>query len=128
MTLDFRLHESVAVPMSGPSGLATVAAEAVRRDATEANMTTKPSTRRKPAARLPVAEEPPAARNPSKLDQLASMLSRPEGASLAELITATGWQAHSVRGALAGSLKRKGHDIRSEKVDGERRYSIGAAR
>jgi hypothetical protein len=56
------------------------------------------------------------------------MLSRPEGASLAELITATGWQAHSVRGALAGSLKRRGHDIRSEKVDGECRYSIGAAR
>ena len=54
------------------------------------------------------------------------MLSRPEGASLAELALATGWQAHSVRGALAGNLKRKGCTIRSEKVDGERRYRIGA--
>ena len=52
--------------------------------------------------------------------------SRPEGASLAELVAATGWQAHSVRGALAGSLKRKGHAIVSEKLDGERRYRIGA--
>ena len=44
------------------------------------------------------------------------------------LVAATGWQAHSVRGALAGSLKRKGHAIISEKVDGERRYRIGAGR
>ena len=54
------------------------------------------------------------------------MLSRPEGASLAELVAATGWQAHSVRGALAGSLKRKGYTILSEKIAGERRYRIGA--
>ena len=56
------------------------------------------------------------------------MLVRPDGASLAELIAATGWQAHSVRGALAGSLKKKGHVILSEKSDGQRRYRIGAAR
>jgi lambda repressor-like predicted transcriptional regulator len=65
------------------------------------------------------------AATPTKLDQIVAMLSRPEGASLAELATATGWQAHSVRGALAGALKRKGHIILSEKIDGARRYRIG---
>ena len=37
----------------------------------------------------------------------------------------TGWQTHSVRGALAGSLKRKGHVVTSDKVDGVRRYRVG---
>ena len=56
------------------------------------------------------------------------MLRRPDGASLADLVAATGWQAHSVRGALAGPLRRKGHVILSEKDAGSRRYRIGAAR
>ena len=63
---------------------------------------------------------------PSKLETIVSLLTRPEGASLAELVAATGWQPHSVRGALAGSLKRKGHAVQSDKVDGVRRYRIGA--
>lgn len=63
----------------------------------------------------------------SKLAQLVAMLSRAEGASLAEMTAATGWQAHSVRGALAGALKRKGHTVLSDKVEGVRRYRIGAA-
>lgn len=64
----------------------------------------------------------------SKLDMIVSLLTRPDGASLDELTAATGWQAHSVRGALAGSLKKKGHRIGSQKIDGARRYRIGAAR
>ncbi len=64
----------------------------------------------------------------SKLDLIVGQLTRPGGASLAELVATTGWQAHSVRGALAGSLKTKGHAIISEKVEGERRYRIGEAR
>lgn len=63
----------------------------------------------------------------SKLDLIASLLARPDGASLAELAEATDWQAHSVRGALAGSLKKKGHRIVSQKSDGVRRYRIKAA-
>ncbi len=69
----------------------------------------------------------PETKTSSKLDLIVGHLTRPEGASLAELVAATGWQAHSVRGALAGSLKKKGHAVISEKVDGERRYRIGAA-
>jgi Protein of unknown function (DUF3489) len=62
----------------------------------------------------------------TKLDLIVALLSRPKGASLAELGTATGWQPHSVRGALAGALKKKGHVVTSEKTDGQRRYRIGS--
>jgi Protein of unknown function (DUF3489) len=78
-------------------------------------------TRRQAAAAAPAPVAPL-----TKLDQIVAMLSRPEGASLAELVAATCWQAHSVRGALAGSLKRKGVSVRSAKLDGERRYRIGS--
>ena len=68
----------------------------------------------------------PAAPEPSKINQVLALLSRPEGSTLTEMCAATGWQAHSVRGALAGSLKRKGHVVTSDKVDGIRRYRVGA--
>jgi hypothetical protein len=61
----------------------------------------------------------------TKLERLVVLLQRPGGASLAELCTATGW-AHSVRGALAGTLKHKGFAVRSEKVEGIRRDRITA--
>ena len=59
---------------------------------------------------------------PSRLDQLASLLKRDDGASIAEMTEATGWQQHSVRGAMAGALKKRGLAISSEKIDGVRRY------
>ena len=61
-------------------------------------------------------------RSPSRLDQLEAMLLDPAGASLAELAAATGWQPHSVRGALAGALKKRGLVITSERSEGTRRY------
>ena len=57
-----------------------------------------------------------------KLDQVQAMLLEPPGASIAELVAATGWQQHSVRGAMAGALKKRGLAISSDKVDGVRRY------
>ena len=63
----------------------------------------------------------------TKLDLMIANLCRPEGATVADLMAVTGWQAHSVRGAMAGSLKKKGHVILSEKIDGQRRYRIGEA-
>ena len=62
---------------------------------------------------------------PTKLDRVITLLAQKNGASLEELCTVTGWQAHSVRGAIAGSLKKKGHVIMSERTDGVRRYRIG---
>ena len=63
----------------------------------------------------------------SKLDTLIALLRTPGGATIQDLMAATSWQAHSVRGAIAGTLKKKGHSIASEKVDGRRRYRIEEA-
>jgi len=55
------------------------------------------------------------------------MLKRKEGASIEEIAKAFGWQPHTVRGAIAGALKKKlGLDVTSEKVDGRRVYRIEA--
>ncbi len=63
----------------------------------------------------------------SKLDTLVALLRQPNGATMDELATATAWQKHSVRGALAGTLKKKGHVISSDVIDGVRRYRIAQA-
>lgn len=62
----------------------------------------------------------------SKTQQILGMLQRPNGASIPELIKATEWQAHSVRGFLAGTVRKKmGLDVTSTREDGkERRYRI----
>ena len=45
------------------------------------------------------------------------MLKRPEGATIAQVVEATGWQPHTVRGAFAGALKQRlGLEVVSEKV------------
>ena len=65
-----------------------------------------------------------AAKSPTKLETLISLLSAKTGANMAEMIAATGWQAHSVRGALAGQLRKKGHATQSLVTDGVRRWKI----
>jgi Protein of unknown function (DUF3489) len=57
------------------------------------------------------------------------LLNRPEGATVKELQATTGWQQHSVRGFLAGAVKRKlGLTLLSEKAEaGPRRYRISDA-
>jgi len=63
----------------------------------------------------------------TKVASLIALLRRKNGATIADLIDATGWQAHSVRGALSGTLKKKlGLAVASDKVDGRVRvYRIG---
>ena len=62
----------------------------------------------------------------SKQALVIEMLKRPEGATIAEICEATGWQAHTVRGTFAGALKKKlGLTISSEKPEGsERIYRV----
>ena len=63
----------------------------------------------------------------SKTEQILSLLGRPAGASIPEMMKSTGWQAHSVRGFLAGSLKKKGHAVTSQLDEsGVRRYRLAA--
>lgn len=63
-------------------------------------------------------------RRPSKLSVLQALLEAPDGATLDDLGAATGWQAHSVRGALSGALRKKGCVVVSAIADGARRYRI----
>jgi hypothetical protein len=62
----------------------------------------------------------------TRVQQVLTLLSRPDGASLAELQAATGWQAHSARGFLSGVIRKlAGVDLTSTKsTDGPRRYFI----
>ena len=80
------------------------------------NVTTKSVTaeaakalRAKPKAKRAAAPKPAAheATRWTKQATLVSLLQRPEGASIAELVEATGWQNHSIRGAISFTLKKK---------------------
>ena len=65
----------------------------------------------------------------SKQDRVIALLRRREGATLAALVKATGWKPHSVRGFLAGTVRKKLKlPLVSEKVDGIRTYRIGAGK
>lgn len=58
------------------------------------------------------------ARVDTKQEALIALLKRPEGASIAEIMAVTNWQAHSVRGFISGSLKKTlGLVVTSEKVE-----------
>jgi len=71
-------------------------------------------------------QAPRAKREGTKQAVLIELLTRAEGATLPQMTEATGWQVHTVRGAMAGALKKKlGLDITSEKQTGtDRIYRI----
>ncbi|SDG28277.1 DUF3489 domain-containing protein [Rhodobacter capsulatus] len=55
----------------------------------------------------------------TKQAQIIAIVQRPEGATVAEMVEATGWLAHTVRGCISGALKKKlGLPITAEKVEG----------
>ena len=65
----------------------------------------------------------------TKQDRVVALLQQPGGAALDVLVDATGWQKHSVRGFLAGTVRKKLKlALISEKIDGIRTYRIGASR
>jgi outer membrane biosynthesis protein TonB len=69
-----------------------------------------------------------AARGGSKASKVLDLLKRPDGVTLKELMKTTGWQPHSVRGFLSGTVgKKMGLAVTSTKgEDGERTYSVKA--
>jgi hypothetical protein len=95
-------------PATAPPQARTVGA-AKPRKGKKATSSTKPAT----------------AREGSKKERVLEMLRQPDGATLVELMAATEWQAHSVRGFLSGTLgKKMGLTVESAKRDKERVYSI----
>ena len=78
--------------------------------------------------KAPKSQKNAAARDGSKTAKVLDLLKRPDGVTLKELMKVTGWQAHSVRGFLSGTLRKKmGLAVTSTKgEDGERSYSVKA--
>ncbi|MGL5631700.1 MAG: DUF3489 domain-containing protein [Azovibrio sp.] len=106
--------------------IAPVPQDAVTATETEtaAEETPAPNTEPSEVAQGEAEEVQPPRKN-SKQAQVIEMLKRPEGATVKQICEATEWQAHTVRGALSGTLKKKlGFAITSTKHDGERVYKI----
>lgn len=101
---------------------------------TDTNAITKPAKRPRRMAREPkpagtqgaatVAADGDQATTPSRPASKASLvlqlLQRPEGATITQLVAATGWLPHTTRAALTG-LKKKGHEVTSSRAEGEER-------
>jgi hypothetical protein len=103
-------------PASTGAQAKTLAASKPRRVA--ANPT---STELTVAAPEQLASPPPS----SKQSQVITLLLGDGGASMPQLMTLTGWQSHTVRGMLSGSLrKRLGLNVRCQREDGTRVYRI----
>jgi Protein of unknown function (DUF3489) len=107
------------------SNPATTLKSRVRRN----KKTATTSHRNKHASKGRTAKSARSTRKGSKQQICLDLLWRAEGATVEELRQVTGWQAHSVRGFLAGAVKRKlGMAFTSEKADGQpRRYRIPQA-
>ena len=88
---------------------------------TSAKKCTAPKTPRKAAVK-PASAKPAG----SKQATIIEMLRSEDGATIADIVGATGWQPHTVRGAISGALKKRlGLDITSEKIaDRGRVYRI----
>jgi hypothetical protein len=78
---------------------------------------------------LPDPERQSEAKRPSKQDEVIAMLRRPEGVTIDEVASVTGWQRHTVRGVFAGTLKKKlGLTLASTREERGRVYRIVEAR
>lgn len=113
-------------PRRAPTAKSTAGPTKSRKGlkATQAKAPSSSSRRTGKAPPAPAARD--AAEAPTtKQGQLIDLLKQWAGASLADLMSATGWQAHSVRGVISGVLrKRLQLPVISETVDGTRRYRI----
>jgi Protein of unknown function (DUF3489) len=97
--------------------------------------TTKPAKRVRRMAREPksleahgdaTATTATATKSASKANLVLNLLKRPEGATIPQLVVATGWLPHTTRAALTG-LKKKGHAVTSSRAtDEDRVYRVVA--
>jgi hypothetical protein len=95
-----------------------------RKPSTKAAASAAPSTV-KPAAVAPKSIAAVQPQPVSKQTRVLERLRSPGGATITGLMQETGWQSHSVRGFLAGVVRKKlGLNLQSKAVDGERTYRI----
>jgi len=103
------------------AGLEAIHIEPDDNDPAPAEAETEPGTktkRRRKAASTKRAKGEQRTRAGTKQALLIDMLRRPDGATVDQIAEATGWQRHTVRGAIAGALKKKlGLTVMSEKVE-----------
>jgi hypothetical protein len=121
--VDYHINDGINSAGEPAAGSATPDAPKKRGRPKKAAQPAATPTKRGRAKQTAAETEPPAAprktRDDTKQAQLIAMLRRKEGASIAQIVAATGWQPHTVRGAFAGALKKKlGLTVTSEKVEG----------
>jgi Protein of unknown function (DUF3489) len=111
-----------------PEAAAARSAQRQRRSSAKPKPATKAKSQ--PKLKAGATASPAAARACTKQALLLDLLQRKQGATIAEAAKATGWQAHSVRGAISGTLKKKlGLTVDSTKVDKRGRvYRIASGR
>jgi hypothetical protein len=89
---------------------------------------TKKATKAKGAPKAPKAPKAAKSDGPregSKMAQVIAMLQRKDGATISEIMASMGWQKHTVRGFVAGAMKKAGYTVESFKPEGgERTYRI----
>jgi uncharacterized protein DUF3489 len=116
-----------ALALAAEAPKATQKASVAKRARTVAPKKGKSGKKATPAKRAPKdAKKATGARDGSKTATILDLLKRKDGATLKELMKVSGWQAHSVRGFLSGTVGKKlGLAVTSAKgEDGERSYSI----
>jgi hypothetical protein len=111
--------------------MSTIDSENISKPTPEA----KPKIGRKPGKKTTAAKKAPKAKNTAakpksdgtnKKAEVIAMMKRAKGAKLAEIMAATGWQAHTVRGFVSILGSKGGEKIASSKnAGGERTYKIG---
>ena len=114
----------IAVPRDGEASLLTITREG--REAAGLRAVKAPPSKREiePAKPAPTVE----VASGSKTATLRALLERPEGATVAQMSETTGWLPHSVRGFMAGTLKKKlGLQLVSEKTPSGRVYRLVGA-
>ena len=118
---------SAQAVVAGEQPKATQKARVARQGAHVASKKAKPGKKATPAKKAPKSQKKASgARDGSKTARILDLLKRPDGVTMKELMNATNWQPHSVRGFISGTIgKKMGLVVTSTKGEnGERSYSL----
>jgi hypothetical protein len=113
-----------AKPMAAKK--ATGRAQATKGAPVKAKASKKtPAAKAAPKAKKTARTEDAGPREGSKTAQVVAMLQRAKGATISEIMDKMGWQRHTVRGFMAGAMKKAGYAVESFKPEGgERSYRL----